>query len=117
MQKPLGNTLVNFSMAFDSIHRGKMEQILLVYGLPKETLTAIMMLYKNMKVKVHSVDGDSLFWHCLRCTARGHISPVHNLPSLCTLNIDKFNERKWLYTRKGKKQMIPCANYYGHRLC
>ena len=28
-------------MAFDSIHRGKMEQILLAYGLPKETVTAI----------------------------------------------------------------------------
>ena len=42
---------VNFCWAFDSIHRGKMEQILLAYGLPKETITAIMILYKNMKVK------------------------------------------------------------------
>ena len=39
-----------------------MEQILLVYGLPKETVTAIMMLYKNMKVKVHSLDGDTDFF-------------------------------------------------------
>ena len=36
-----------------------MEQILLAYGLPKETVTAIMMLYKNTKVKVHSPDGDT----------------------------------------------------------
>ena len=36
---------VDFSKAFDSIHSGKMEQILLAYGLPKETITAIMMLY------------------------------------------------------------------------
>ena len=28
---------MDFSKAFDSIHRQKMEQILLVYGLPKET--------------------------------------------------------------------------------
>ena len=39
---------VDFSKAFD---RGKMEQILLAYGLPKETATAIMMLNKNTKLK------------------------------------------------------------------
>ena len=41
--------LVDFSKAFDSIHRGKMEPILLAYGLPIETVTAIMMLYKTRK--------------------------------------------------------------------
>ena len=50
---------VDFIMAFDSIHRGKMEQILLAYSLPKETATAIMMLYRNTKVKVCSPDGDT----------------------------------------------------------
>ena len=34
---------VDFSDAFDSIHRGKMEQILLAFGLPKQTVAAIMM--------------------------------------------------------------------------
>ena len=43
--------LIDFSKAFDSIHRGKMEQILLANGLPKETIADIMMLYKNTKVK------------------------------------------------------------------
>ena len=47
---------VDFSKAFDSIHRGKKEQILLAYDLPKETITVIMMLYENMKVKVHFFD-------------------------------------------------------------
>ena len=58
--KNLQTTLlfVDFSKAFDFIHRGKMEQILLAYGLPKETITAIMMLYENTKVKVCSLDGD-----------------------------------------------------------
>ena len=51
--------LVDFFKAFDSIRRGKMEQILLAYDLPNETVSAIMMLYKNMKVKVHSPDGDT----------------------------------------------------------
>ena len=50
---------VDFSWAFDVIHRGKMEQILLVYDLIKETVAAIMMLYKNRKVKVRSPDGDT----------------------------------------------------------
>ena len=39
-----------------------MEQILLAYGLPKEIVTAIMMLYKNKKVNVHSPDGDIDFF-------------------------------------------------------
>ena len=50
---------VDFTKAFDSIHRGKMEQILLAYSLPKETVTAIMMLYRNTKVNVRSLDGDT----------------------------------------------------------
>ena len=36
-----------------------MEQILHAYGLPKETIAAVMMLYKNTKVKVRSPDGDT----------------------------------------------------------
>ena len=50
---------VEFSEAFDSIHRGKMEKILLVYGIPKETVADIMMLYKNTKGKVRLPNGDS----------------------------------------------------------
>ena len=52
-------SFVNFTRAFDSIHRGKMEQILLAYGLPKETVEAIMMLYRNTKLKIYSPDGDT----------------------------------------------------------
>ena len=36
-----------------------MEQILLAYGLPKETATAITILYRNTKAKVRSPDGDT----------------------------------------------------------
>ena len=36
-----------------------MEQILLTYGLLKETMAAIMMLYRNMKVNIRSLDGDT----------------------------------------------------------
>ena len=61
VQKNLEETIlfVDFSKAFDSIYRGKMEQILLAYGLPKETVAVIMMLYKNTKVKVCWPDGET----------------------------------------------------------
>ena len=49
---------VDFTLALDSIHRAKMEQILLAYGLPEETVATIMMLYRNSKVKFRSLDGD-----------------------------------------------------------
>ena len=54
--------LVDFTKAFDSIHRGKMEQILQAYGLPKETVAAITILYRNAKVKVRSLDGDTEYF-------------------------------------------------------
>ena len=40
-----------------------MEQILLANGLLKETITAIMTLYKNTKVKVRSLDGDTDYFN------------------------------------------------------
>ena len=50
---------VDFYKAFDSIHGGKMEQIQLAYGLYKEIVAAIMMVYKNMKATVRSPNGDT----------------------------------------------------------
>ena len=43
-----------------------MEQILLTYRLPKETITALMMLYKNTKALVHSLDGETNFFNIAR---------------------------------------------------
>ena len=53
---------VDFTKAFLSIHRGKMEQILPAYGLPKETGAAITILYINTKVKVRSLDGNTEYF-------------------------------------------------------
>ena len=84
---------------------------------PKKTIAAVMMLYKTTKVKVCSLDWrHKLLWYCCRCSGYISLIPVHNLPRLWTLNIDRFDERKWLYTGKGKKQMILCTNYCGHEL-
>ncbi len=60
-----------------------MEQILLAYGLPKETIAAITILYRNTKVKVRSPDGDTEYFD--RSTTRGHASPIplYHMSSLC----------------------------------
>ena len=63
----------NFAKAFDSIHRGKIEQILLAYGLPKKTVAAIMMLYRNTKVKVRSPDGDTDYFDTVAGLLKGDI--------------------------------------------
>ena len=54
---------IDFSKVIDSIHRGKKKQIFLAYGLLKETIAAIMILYKNTKVKVRSPEGDPGFFY------------------------------------------------------
>ena len=62
---------VDFTKAFDSIHRGEMEQILLAYGLPKETVAAIMILYRDTKVKVRSPDGDTEYFDIVAGVLQG----------------------------------------------
>ena len=62
---------VNFAKAYDSIHRGKMEQILLAYGLPKETVAAIMILYRNTKVKLRSPDRDTEYFDIVAGVLQG----------------------------------------------
>ena len=65
---------VEFSKAFDFRHSGKMEeilQILHVYGLPKEIVAAIMMIYKYTKVKVCSQDGDTDYFDIVAGVLQG----------------------------------------------
>ncbi len=55
-----------------------MEQILLAYGLPKETVTTIMMLYRNTKVRVHSLDGDTDYFNIVAGVLQGDtLAPYH----------------------------------------
>ena len=58
---PLTLLFIDFSKAFDSIKRNK-EQILQIYGIPTETIEAIMMLYRNTRSMVRSPDGDTAFF-------------------------------------------------------
>ena len=48
-----------------------MEQILLAYGIPKETVAAITILYRNTKVKVRSPHGDAEYFDIVAGVLQG----------------------------------------------
>ena len=48
-----------------------MEQMLLTYGLLKETVAVKMMLYKNTKVKVRLPDGDTDYFNIVADVVEG----------------------------------------------
>ena len=75
-------SFVDFCKAFNYIYKGKMEQILLAYGLTKETAVALIMLYKNPKVKVRSPDGDTLYIDMVEGVLQGDTVPVYHLSRL-----------------------------------
>ena len=62
--KNLHETLlfIDFAKAFDSIHCGKMKNILSAYGIPTETVEAIMILYRETRSMVRSPDGDTPYF-------------------------------------------------------
>ena len=84
-----------------------MEQKLLAYNLPTETLTARMMLYRNTKITVRSLR------YCCKSLTRRYMSAisVYNRRRVSDLNVDRANKRKWVYAKNGKKQMISYRNY------
>ena len=95
---------VDFTKAFDSIHRGKMEQILLAYGLPKETVAAITIFYRNTKVKVRSPDGDTEYFDIIAGVLQGdRLVPylfIIWLDYVLRTSIDKIRENGFELTKK-----------------
>ena len=83
---------VDFTKAFDSIHRGKMEQILLAYGIPKETVAAITILYRNTKVKVQSPDGDTEYFDIVAGVLQGDTLALY-LFIICLDYVDYLEHR------------------------
>ena len=73
-----------------------MEQILLAYGLPKETVAAIMILYRNTKVKVRSPDGDTEYFDIVAGVLQGDtLAPylfIICLDYVLRTSIDKIRE-------------------------
>ena len=58
-------SLVDFSKAFDSIHRGKLMEILKACGVAVEIVDAVNMTYTNTAGQVLSPDGDTEFFETL----------------------------------------------------
>ena len=108
--KNLQTTLqfVDFTEAFDSIQRGKMEQILLGYGLPKETEAALTILYRNTKVKVHSPDRDTEYFDIVAGVLQGGTLAPY-LFIICRdyvlrTSIDKIRENGFELTKKRSRR-------------
>ena len=112
-------SFVDFAKAFDSIHRGNMGQILLAYGLPKETVAAIMMLYRNTKVKVCSPDGDTDYFDIVAGVLQGDtLAPyvfIICLDYMLRTSIDRMKENGFKLAKERSRrhfaQTITDANY------
>ena len=97
-----------------------MEQILLAYGLPKETVAAIMMLYRNTKkVEARSLDGDTDYFDIVAGVLLGD-SIASYLFIICLDNvlrtsIDKMKENGFKHTKERSRrypaQTITEADY------
>ena len=96
-----------------------MEQILLAYGLPKETVAAITILYRNTKVKVRSPDEDTEYFDIVAGVLQGDmLAPylfIICLDYVLRTSIDKIRENGFELTKK-KKQKVSCKNNYRRRL-
>ena len=97
-----------FIKAFDSIHRVKMEQILLAYALPKETDAAIMMLCRNTKVKVHSLDWDTDYFDFVAGVLQGDtLAPylfIICLDNMLRTSTDKIKENGFKLTKERSRR-------------
>ena len=85
-----------------------MEQILLAYGLPTETVAAITILYRNIKVKVRSPDGDTEYFDIVAEVLQGDtLAPYLFIICLdCVLrtSIDKIKENGFELTKKRSRR-------------
>ena len=96
-----------------------MEQILLAYGLHKETVATIMMLYKNTKVKVHSQDGDIDYFDIVAGVLRGNTLTLYLfiicLDYVLRMSIDIMKENDFKLAKERSRryavQTITDANY------
>ena len=71
-KKPQGYIPIRRFLLGTLLHtQREMEQVLLAYSLPRKTIAAIMMLYKNMKVKVHSPGVDTDFYNIVAGVLQG----------------------------------------------
>ena len=92
---------VNFTKAFDSIHRRKMEQILLAYGLPK--------------VKVRPPDGDIDYFDIVAGDTLAPYLFIIGLDYVLRTSNDKMKEKGSKLTKE-RSRRYPAQNNYGRSL-
>ena len=84
------------------------EQILLAYGLLKETVAAITILYRNTKVKVRSRDGDTEYFDIVAGVLQGDtLAPylfIICLDYVLRTSIDKIRENGFELTKKRSRR-------------
>ena len=85
-----------------------MEQILLAYVQPWETVAPIIILYKNMKVKVYSPDGDTDFFGIVTGVLQGDtLTPylfIICLDYILWMSIDLMKENGLILTKVRSRQ-------------
>ena len=85
-----------------------MEQILLAYGIPKETVAAITILYINIKVKVRSPDGDTEYFDIVAGVLQEDtLAPclfIICLDYVLRTSIDKIRENGFELTKKRSRR-------------
>ena len=59
---PLAIVFIDFSKAFDSIHRERMFEILSAYGIPKIIIDAIKLIYEDSCAQIVTPDGETDFF-------------------------------------------------------
>ena len=95
------------------IYTQRKEQIIVTYSVPKETITIIMMLYKNIKAMVRSPDCDTDFFYNVTGISRGDsLKPcmlIIGLDFILRMLTDQIKNGFTLKTNN--KQMISSRNY------
>ena len=85
-----------------------MEEILLAYSIPKETVAAITILYRNTKVKVRSPDGDTEYFDIVAGVLQGDtLAPylfIICLDYVFRTSIDKIRENGFELTKKRSRR-------------
>ena len=85
-----------------------MEQILLAYGIPQETVAAITIFYRNTKVKVRLPDGDTEYFDIVAGVLQGDtLAPylfIICLDYVLRTSIDKIRENGFELTKKRSRR-------------
>ena len=85
-----------------------MEQMQLASGLPKETVTAIMMRDKNTKVKVRSPDRDTDYFDIVAGVLQGDTLALYlfiiGLDYVLRMSIDKMKDKGFKLAKERSKR-------------